>query len=75
MATREVSNKLGKQRQYRKGRDHECDETESGCFVSKRRRMNSDFVERWDAAALKVILFKQFEFDGFLRGQQIKIFE
>ena len=57
MATREVSNKLGKQRQYRKGRDqYERNETESGSSASKRRRMNSDFVEKWDAAALKVIL-------------------
>lgn len=57
MATREVGNKLGKQRQYRnrKGRDqYERNETESGSLASKRRRMNSDFVEKWDAAALKV---------------------
>ncbi|XP_078354423.1 rhotekin-like isoform X2 [Oculina patagonica] len=56
MATREVGNKLGKQRQYRnrKGRDqYERNETESGSLASKRRRMNSDFVEKWDAAALK----------------------
>ena len=56
MATREVRNKLDKQRQYRKARDrHERNETEPGSSVSKRRRMNSEFVEKWDAAALKVI--------------------
>lgn len=56
MATREVGNKLDKQRQYRKGRDrYERNETEPGSSVSKRRRMNSEFVEKWDAAALKVI--------------------
>ncbi|XP_020608887.1 rhotekin-like isoform X2 [Orbicella faveolata] len=54
MATREVGNKLDKQRQYRKGRDrYERNETEPGSSVSKRRRMNSEFVEKWDAAALK----------------------
>ena len=56
MATREVRNKLDKQRQYRKARDrYERNETEPGSSVSKRRRMNSEFVEKWDAAALKVI--------------------
>ena len=56
MATREVRNKLDKQRQYRKARDRcERNETEPGSSVSKRRRMNSEFVEKWDAAALKVI--------------------
>ena len=56
MATRELRNKLDKQRQYRKARDrYERNETELGSSVSKRRRMNSEFVEKWDAAALKVI--------------------
>ena len=58
MATREVRNKLDKQRQYRNGKSrdrYERNETELGSSVSKRRRMNSEFVEKWDAAALKVI--------------------
>ena len=56
MATRELRNKLEKQRQYRKARNrYERNEAELGSSVSKRRRMNSEFVEKWDAAALKVI--------------------
>lgn len=56
MATREVGNKLDKQRQYRKSRDrYERNEREHSSSMRKRRRMNSDFVEKWDAAALKVI--------------------
>lgn len=56
MATREVRNKLDRQRQYRKARDRsERNETELGSSQSKRRRMNSEFVEKWDAAVLKVI--------------------
>ena len=55
MATREVGNKLGKQRQYRKARNRcERNETEQGSSVKKRRKMDPDFVEKWDAAALKV---------------------
>lgn len=55
MATREVGNKLGKQRQYRKARNRcERNETEYGSSVKKRRKMDPDFVEKWDAAALKV---------------------
>lgn len=59
MATRDpqdVRNKLDEQRQYRKERGrHGRDVREHCSSVRKRRRMNADFVEKWDAAALKVI--------------------
>lgn len=59
MATREVGNKLGKQRQYRKSRNrYERNDTEHGSSVKKRRKMDPDFVEKWDAAALKVRILR-----------------
>ena len=57
MATREVRNKLGKQRQYRKARNRsECNETEQSSSMKKRMKMDPDYVEKWDAAALKVTI-------------------
>lgn len=56
MATREIRNKLDEQRQYRKDRGrHDRDAREHCSSVRKKRRMNPDFVEKWDAAALKVM--------------------
>lgn len=56
MATRKVGNKLGKKRQYCKW--CECNETEQGSSVKRRRKMDPDFVEKWDAAALKVRMLR-----------------
>ena len=53
MATREVANKLGRPRKSRKSRIR-CDESEKCLSVKKRRKMDSDYVEKWDAAALRV---------------------
>ena len=55
MATREVEINLGEQRQYRKTRNRsEGNDREQNFSVKKRRKMDPVFVEKWDAAALKV---------------------
>lgn len=55
MATRQVGNNLREQRQYRKARNRsEGDDREQNFSVKKRRKMDPVFVEKWDAAALKV---------------------
>ena len=55
MATREVGNNLREQRQYRKARNRsEGDDRGQNFSVKKRRKMDPVFVEKWDAAALKV---------------------
>lgn len=55
MATREVEINLGERRQYRKTRNRsEGNDREQNFSVKKRRKMDPVFVEKWDAAALKV---------------------
>ena len=55
MATREVGNNLREQRQYRKARNRsEGNDREQNFSVKRRRKMDPVFVEKWDAAALKV---------------------
>lgn len=63
MATLQICNELRKTRQYRKGSNEwsRNDESAAGAPVRKRRRMEPECVEKWDAAALKVTI-KQLKF-------------
>lgn len=55
MATLQICNELRKTRQYREASNEwsRNDESAAGAPVRKRRRMEPECVEKWDAAALK----------------------
>ena len=73
MATREVGNNLGEQRQYRKARNRsEGNDREQNFSVKKRRKMDPVFVEKWDAAALKVRVLRYTSSRPFFARQRIK---
>lgn len=69
MATREVRNNLREQRQYRKARNRsEGNDREQNFSVKKRRKMDPVFVEKWDAAALKVRVLRHTSSPFFARA-------
>ena len=63
MATLQIGNELRETRQYRDASAewNRNDESALGAPVRKRRRMEPECVEKWDAAALKVTI-KQLKF-------------